>query len=565
MAKLHFALIFTLFLLLCNVSAAPSTTLPARIVSGFLSNVVPAFTKWVWSLKAPTKTAVGVKSMMKFESGYSVETVFDGSKLGIEPYAVEVLPDGDLLILDSVNSNIYRISSSLSLSYVGDLFTVLQWTKLNFNYSPLSDTQAYGFRVKILVYRWLVGNCHLRFTFPLLKSLLHDSRPKLVAGSAEGYSGHVDGRLREARMNHPKGITVDNRGNIYIADIMNMAIRKISDSGVTTIAGGKWSRGGGHVDGPSEEAKFSNDFDVVYVGSSCSLLVIDRGNQAIREIQLHFDDCAYQYENGFPLGIAMLVGAGFFGYMLALLQRRLGTIVSSQDAEGSTMSSISPSPYQKPVKSVRPPLIPSEDESDKQEESFFGSLGKLLTNAGASVVEIMGGLFPGFRKRQQSYEFQSQTLFQQPQKQLNAWPVQESFVIPEEDEPPSIDPRTPTPRKTYPFMSKDAEKMQQLLQSRAFYSGWEGDLQQQQQVKHQQQQQQQQLKHHHRHQYHSSIPHTYLEQSHEETNEILFGAVQEHDRKQETVVIKPVEYGQSLYDHHYIRPRINSMGYTNKH
>ncbi|PNX64514.1 NHL domain-containing protein, partial [Trifolium pratense] len=102
-------------------------------------------------------------------------------------------------------------------------------------------------------------------------------------------------------------------------------------SGVTTIAGGKLGRGGGHVDGPSEDAKFSNDFDVVYVGSSCSLLVIDRGNQAIREIQLRFDDCAYQYESGFPLGIAMLIGAGFFGYMLALLQRRLSTIVASQD------------------------------------------------------------------------------------------------------------------------------------------------------------------------------------------------------------------------------------------
>ncbi|CAJ1931486.1 unnamed protein product [Sphenostylis stenocarpa] len=504
MTKLNFAFIFTFFLLLCNVSAAPSTTLPAKIVSGFLSNAVPAFTKWVWSLKTPTKTAVGGKSMMKFESGYSVETVFDGSKLGIEPYAVEVLPNGELLILDSANSNIYRISSSLSLY----------------------------------------------------------SRPKLVAGSAEGYSGHIDGRLREARMNHPKGITVDNRGNIYVADIMNMAIRKISESGVTTIAGGKWSRGGGHVDGPSEEAKFSNDFDVVYVGSSCSLLVIDRGNQAIREIQLHFDDCAYQYENGFPLGIAMLVGAGFFGYMLALLQRRLGRIVASQDAESPAMSGISSSPYQKPMKSGRPPLIPSEDESDKQEESFFGSIGKLLTNAGASVVEIMGGLFPGFRKRPQSYEFQSQPLFQQPQKQVNAWPVQESFVIPEEDEPPSIDPRTPTPRKTYPFMSKDAEKMQKLLQSRAFYGGCEGDLQQQQ-LKHQQQQQQ--VKHYHRHQYHSPLPHTYYEQSHEETKEILFGAVQEQDGKQETVVIKPVEYGKSLYDRHYIRPRNSSMGYTNRH
>ncbi|KAL2344309.1 hypothetical protein Fmac_005594 [Flemingia macrophylla] len=497
MAKHLLLLPLTLHLLLfatLHVSAAPSTTSPAKIVSEFLSNALPAFTKLVWSLKATTKTAVSSKSMMKFESGYSVETVFDGSKLGIEPYAVELLPNGELLILDSANSNIYRISSSLSLY----------------------------------------------------------SRPKLVAGSAEGYFGHVDGKLREARLNHPKGITVDDRGNIYVADTTNMAIRKISDSGVTTIAGGKWNRGGGHVDGPSEEAKFSDDFDVVYVGSSCSLLVIDRGNRAIREIQLHFDDCAYQYGSGFPLGIAMLVGAGFFGYMLALLQRRLSTIVASQDAKVpvTVTSSVPPSPYQKPLKSVRPPLIPSEHEPDKQEEGFFGSLGKLLANASASMVDIMGGLFPSFRRKSLSYQFQRQPLLQQPQKQVNAWPVQESFVIPDEDEPPSIDTRAPTPRKTYPFMSKDAEKMQQQLrQSRAFYGGWDGDLQQQQQ------------KHHHRNQYQSSIPHTYYEQSHETTNEIVFGAVQEQDKRQESVVIKPVDYGESPYEHHNIRSRMSYMGY----
>lgn len=32
-------------------------------------------------------------------------------------------------------------------------------------------------------------------------------------------------------MNHPKGFTVDDRGNIYVADAMNMAVRKIGDSG----------------------------------------------------------------------------------------------------------------------------------------------------------------------------------------------------------------------------------------------------------------------------------------------------------------------------------------------
>ena len=59
--------------------------------------------------------AISGRSMMKFESGYNVETVFDGSKLGIEPYSVEVSPSGELLIVDSANSNLYRISSSLNL------------------------------------------------------------------------------------------------------------------------------------------------------------------------------------------------------------------------------------------------------------------------------------------------------------------------------------------------------------------------------------------------------------------------------------------------------------------
>ncbi|KAJ0038196.1 hypothetical protein Pint_23021 [Pistacia integerrima] len=482
----------TLLLLFGGVSSAPSGTSPAKIVSGSVTNAMSYAMKWLWSLKTTTKTAISGRPMMKFESGYTVETVFDGSKLGIEPFSVEVLPSGDLLILDSANSNIYRISSSLSLY----------------------------------------------------------SRPKLVAGSAEGFSGHVDGKLREARMNHPMGLTVDDKGNIYIADTMNMAIRKISDGGVTTIAGGKSGRGGSHLDGPSEDARFSNDFDVVYIGSSCSLLVIDRGNRAIREIQLNFDDCAYQYGSGFPLGIAVLLAAGFFGYMLALLQRRVGTIVSSQNDNETIKSSTTANPYQKPLKSIRPPLIPTEDEQEKQEEGFFGSLAKLFVNTESSAMEILRGIFPGFRKKPLNHQYQS--LYQHPQQQKHstAWPVQDSFVIPDEDEPPSIDTRTPTPRKTYAFMSKDAEKIHQLRQSRAIYDGWDGDFQQQQRQQH----------YHNR--YQSSAPHTYYEQSNEKTNEVVFGAVQEQDGKRESVVIKPVNYGDPVYDHHNLRARANFMSYN---
>ncbi|KAG8366176.1 hypothetical protein BUALT_Bualt17G0049400 [Buddleja alternifolia] len=494
MGKNIFVVMFTLFLLcggVYSVSASPS---PARIVNGFFSNAFSMLMKWVLSLKTTTKTAISGRPLMKFEGGYNVETVFDGSKLGIEPYSVEVLPDGDLLILDSSNSNLYKISSSLSLY----------------------------------------------------------SRPRLVSGSADGYSGHIDGKLREARMNHPKGLTVDDRGNVYIADTDNMAIRKISDTGVTTIAGGKRGRGGGHMDGPSEDAKLSNDFDVVYLGSSCSLLVIDRGNKAIREIQLNFDDCAYQYGSGFPLGIAVLVAAGFFGYMLALLQRRVGLIVSSQDDQEIMKESVSLSPYQKPLKSsMRPPLIPSEDDQEKLEESFVGSIGKLIAHTGESAGEILGGVFPIFKKKPLNHQYQDQHQFLQQPKYSNTWPVQESFVIPDTDEPPTIETRTPTPRKTYAFMSKDSEKMQQLKQSRAFYSGWDGEFQKQQQ---------QTKKHQNHHQYHSSAPQTYYEQSSEKTNEIVFGAVQE---QRENVVIKPLDHGIPSYDH---RNNIKSRaGYAHGH
>ncbi|KAL9246474.1 hypothetical protein vseg_020004 [Gypsophila vaccaria] len=464
-----FIVLLCSMLLFSGVNSISPSFSPPKIVSGFMSSSLAKIMKWLWSLKSTTKSAISGRSMVKYESGYEVKTVFDGSKLGIEPYSVELLPTGDLLVLDSTNNNLYTISSSLSLY----------------------------------------------------------SRPKLVAGSAEGYSGHVDGKHREAKMNHPKGAAVDDRGNIYVADTANMAIRKISDAGVTTIAGGKWSHRGGHVDGPSDEAKFSGDFDVVYVGSSCSLLVIDRGNRVIREIQLHFDDCAYQYESSFPLEIAVLVAAGFFGYLLALLQRRVVSIASSQNVVTPT-EIISSNQFQKPLKSVRPPLIPTEDESEK-EESFLGSLGKLLAAAGTSAMEIIGSIFPVFKRKTVPFEYGYQGHYQQP----NSWQSPESFEVPKEDEPPSIETRTPTPKKTYAFMSKDADKMQQQLrQSRVFHSGWNPGFPQKEQK-------QQQQKHQNRHQHYLPIPHTYYEQSCEQTNEIVFGAVQEGPRQ---TVIRPTPY-----------------------
>lgn len=61
--------------------------------------------------------------------------------------------------------------------------------------------------------------------------MVADSRGRLVAGSFQGYTGHVDGKPSDARFNHPKGVTMDDKGNVYVADTLNLAIRKISDAG----------------------------------------------------------------------------------------------------------------------------------------------------------------------------------------------------------------------------------------------------------------------------------------------------------------------------------------------
>jgi len=68
--------------------------------------------------------------------------------------------------------------------------------------------------------------------------------------------GFRDGRAENARFYHPRGVAVDGRGTIYVADERNHRIRAISPEGVvSTVAGtGEWA----YVDGPAEEAGIIN-------------------------------------------------------------------------------------------------------------------------------------------------------------------------------------------------------------------------------------------------------------------------------------------------------------------
>jgi sugar lactone lactonase YvrE len=103
-------------------------------------------------------------------------------------------------------------------------------------------------------------------------------RVTTLAGS--GTPGHLDSSGSEAKFNAPQGLAVDNDNNIYVADSANHVIRKIYPDGrVTTIAGS--AKNPGFTDGRGTEARFDTPMGITYT-SKGDLYVTDSLNNRIR-------------------------------------------------------------------------------------------------------------------------------------------------------------------------------------------------------------------------------------------------------------------------------------------
>lgn len=101
------------------------------------------------------------------------------------------------------------------------------------------------------------------------------------AGST-GRTGSTDGTA--ALFNHPTGLAIDSTNNLYVADTGNHTIRKITPAGtVTTIAGEPGFRG--TANGVGQNAKFNSPLDLA-IDSSNNLYVADMGNHTIRKITI---------------------------------------------------------------------------------------------------------------------------------------------------------------------------------------------------------------------------------------------------------------------------------------
>lgn len=211
------------------------------------------------------------------------------------PYEVLVVPNGDLLVSDTVNNRVRRVNAA-----TGIITTIVGNGATGFFGDGGPATEAGLNRPTALVlddagtlYIADSTNDRVRRVDPsgVITTVAGNGLPTKDAGIALGFlPGGWPGELvgdggpaTEATLSGPHGLALDDQGRLIISDAGNLRIRRIEASGVIRTVAGSGERGYGGDGGPAVSAELHVPFGIT-LDADGNLYLAQSGSHVIRKL-----------------------------------------------------------------------------------------------------------------------------------------------------------------------------------------------------------------------------------------------------------------------------------------
>jgi sugar lactone lactonase YvrE len=189
-----------------------------------------------------------------------------------QPSGIAADSNGNLYIADSSNNRIRKVSGGVITTVAGD--GTLSFSGDN---GPATGAQLLwptGVAVDP------VGNLYVADGNNRIRMVSNGVITTVAGGGTSGLGD--SGPATSTELSASTGVAVDSAGNFYIADNYNSRIRKVSNGMITTVAG-NGRQGFSGDNGPAANAQIYNPFGVA-IDSAGDLYIADLSNQRIRKV-----------------------------------------------------------------------------------------------------------------------------------------------------------------------------------------------------------------------------------------------------------------------------------------
>ncbi|MCB9738560.1 MAG: hypothetical protein H6747_04770 [Deltaproteobacteria bacterium] len=186
------------------------------------------------------------------------------------PHGLAALSDGSIVVVDSGNRRIRRISAQ---------GTVALWAGSGGSGSTDGPGTSASFTVPYGVAESANGGVYVTDTAThRIREILADGTVSTLAGSSAGF---VDGPLAGAKLKNPEGIARAPGGAWIVCDSGNYRVRRIANGVIQTLAG---TGSPGANDGLGSSASFGTSLGGVAVEASGAVVIVDSANHRLRRI-----------------------------------------------------------------------------------------------------------------------------------------------------------------------------------------------------------------------------------------------------------------------------------------